>query len=133
MSAFDRRHDLAIDTATFVIAGQCASAGIEAGHAAPGSRMTGEFALGYVWGVCEGVHEICEIAFSKEWLAAVAIVYLNVYGNSLGAESCGRALRLQESPAGDFGRGMTLGRQEATARLRSEGGAPKGLAEFLAS
>ena len=48
MSAFDRRHDLAIDTATFVIAAQCASAGIEAGHVAPGSRMTGELALGYV-------------------------------------------------------------------------------------
>ena len=133
MSAFDRRHDLAIDTATFMIAAQCASAGIDAGHVAAVSRLTGELALGYVWGVCESVHEIYEIAFSKEWLAAVAIVYLNVYGSPLSAESCGRALRLQESPAGDFGRGMTLGRQEAMACLRSEGGAPRGLAEFLAS
>ena len=133
MSAFDRRHDLAIDAATFMIAAQCTGAGIEAGRVPAGSPMTGEFALGYVWGVCDGVHEISEIAFSKEWLAAVAIVYLNVYGSPLGAESCGRALRLQESPAGDFGSGMTLGRQEAMARLRSEGGAPKGLAEFLAS
>ena len=133
MSAFDRRHDLAIDTATFMIAAQCASAGIEAGHVAPGSRLTGELPLGYVWGVCEAVHEIYEIAFSKEWLAAVAIVYLNVYGSPLGAESCGRALRLQESPAGDFGNGATLGRQEAMALLRGEGAAPKGLAEFLSS
>ena len=133
MSAFDRRHDLAIDTATFMIAAQCASAGIEAGHVAPDGRLTGEFALGYIWGICEGVHEIYEIAFSKEWLAAVAIVYLKVYGSPLGAESCGRALRLQESPAGDFGAGATLGRQEAMALLRSEGGAPQGLAEFLAS
>ncbi len=133
MSAFDRRHDLAIDTASFMIAAQCASAGVEAGHVPAGSRMTEEFALGYVWGVCEGVHEIYEIAFSKEWLAAVAIVYLNVYGSPLGAESCGRALRLQESPAGEFGSGMTLGRTEAMALLRGEGGAPKGLAAFLSS
>src|SRR5215470_12067085 len=117
MSAFDRRHDLAIDTATFLIAAQCAGAGVEVGHVAAGSRLTAELALGYVWGVCDGVHEIYEITFSKEWLAAVAIVYLNIYGSPLGAECCGRALRLQESPVGEFGRGAMLGRQEVTALL----------------
>jgi len=37
MSAFDRRHDLAIDAATFMIAAQCTGAGIEAGRVPAGS------------------------------------------------------------------------------------------------
>ena len=132
MPTFNRRHDQAIDKATAVIAAQCLASGVEVGQVATGSRMTSEFSLGYVWGVCEGIHQAYDSPLSKESFAAIAIVYLNVYGNLLGADSCGRALRLQESPIGDFGEGLMLGKTEATAFLQGgEKSAPMGLAEYL--
>lgn len=131
---FSQVHDLAIDQATTLLAAQLASAGFESGYVPAGSRMTHEFSLGYVWGVCEAVHQVHGIPLSKESFAAIAIVYLNVYGALIGADSCGRALRFQEDPIGAFGDGMALGKAEAAAFL--EGGedeAPMGLARYLSS
>ena len=131
---FNHRHDVAIDQATTLIAAQLASAGIETGYVPTGTRMSDEFSLGYVWGVCEAVHQVHEIPLSKESFAAIAIVYLNVYGALLGADSCGRALRFQERPVGAFGDGMTLGKAEALTFLEGgEDDAPMGLARYLAA
>jgi hypothetical protein len=129
---FSQVHDLAIDQATTLLAAQLASAGFESGYVPAGSRMTHEFSLGYVWGVCEAVHQVHGIPLSKESFAAIAIVYLNVYGALIGADSCGRALRFQEDPIGAFGDGMALGKAEAAAFLEDgDDEAPMGLARYL--
>jgi hypothetical protein len=130
---FSQVHDLAIDQATTLLAAQLASAGFESGYVPAGSRMIHEFSLGSVWGVCEA-HQVHGIPLSKESFAAIAIVYLNVYGALIGADSCGRALRFQEDPIGAFGDGMALGKAEAAAFLEDgDDEAPMGLARYLRS